>query len=180
MGIVSALIGLLRGSGFRGVNTTTLGDTVIYRASPWWIAIILVPATAFLVIGVVVATMPGLLSRVLGGMAFLAGLIIIAISPTVLIGELVVTSEQFSHTVGFWWNPKTTTIRFDDVQSIQVIPVEQQRGPPTFNLECRRRDGDVVTIPKSTAIEAGLPVIFVNAARRGVELPGMVRIDEGN
>ena len=168
LGGAVASIALLRFLPFEPAHVVTAGDTVVYRPSAWWPALLALPGVLMLLISIAVVTVPHRLARLLGAAGLLGSIAIVITAPTSLVGELVITPEDFSHTTGFWWAPETRTIRFDSLVLMRVVPEAAQAGPPSFQLECHRRDGEVVVIPKSTVLEAGLPTVLANAAQRGV------------
>lgn len=153
---------------FEGVNVIVAGETVTYRPSRWWLAIFAVPAGSMVLMGIAVVTLPHALARLIGGVVLLSAVSVAATAPTVLIGELTVTPQGFTHTAGSWWDPETRTVRFDSLASMQVVSQRRDGQSPSFVLECRRRDGEIVRIPKSTVLKTGLPVILVRAAASSV------------
>jgi hypothetical protein len=168
LGGAVASIALLRSLPFEPVQVAAAGDTLVYRPSAWWAAVLALPAALMLVTGLAVVTLPHRLARLVGAGVLLAAVVAAVVAPTAPVGELVVAPDGFSHTAGFWWAPETQTVRFDSVSLMRVVPEPAPAGPPSFRLECRLRDGAVVVIPKSTVLEAGLPVVLRKADQAGV------------
>lgn len=170
----------LRSSGWRGIVVSAEGEALVYRPSAWWLAIFAGPAALMVLIGVAIVTVRHPLARLIGGVVLLASLAsLIMIPATIMAGSLVVTAEGFTHTAGFWWDPVTRAIRFDSLEALRVVPEPKGDGPPSFVLECRERDGEVVKIPSSDVLKAGLREIMIRAVRRGVAREDAGRDDAG-
>ncbi len=165
---VVALIAQMRFFPFEPVSVTAVGDSLIYRPSRWWFAVFVLPALLMLLMSIAIVTLPHIFARLVGAVVLLGSLSVAVVAPTALTGDLVVTPDGFSHTAGFWWAPETRTVPFDSVSMIRVVPEEAKDDPTSFLLECHGRDGEVVVIPKSTVLEAGLSALLRRAALRGV------------
>jgi hypothetical protein len=165
-----ATIALLRIRPFEPVRVIAAEGRTVYQPSAWWVVMIALPAAVMLLIGIALLTQPHRLGRMIGVVVLIAAAGSAAvIAPTVLVGELVVTPDGFSHTTGIWWAPETRTMEFDSVKRLRVVSQRTETGP-SFSLECHGRDGQVVVIPKSTVLEAGLSALLTNAAQRGVSV----------
>jgi hypothetical protein len=161
----------LRATTWRGVNTSSSGDTIVYHLSAWWLAILAVPMVLVLLIGVAMLTTRHIVARLIGVVVVIAAAgSFVAIAPTVFQDTLVVTRSGFTHTAGFWWKPDTRVVEFDSLESMRVVEDERRGELPTFNLEFHHRDGHVTSIPKSTLLEVGLVTIFDRAQQRGVSV----------
>jgi len=165
------LLQALDAAGFRGVTVERSGQTVSYRPSPVWLAILAVPPA---LMGACAAA--GLTRREAGprfaGAVFLcfAILFTVAAIPGVFVGGLTVRPDGFTHVAGGWWAPETKAVRFEELDSIAVRPETDSDVPRSFVLECRRRDGTVVSIPSSTVLRVGLRRVVVNATAAGVRV----------
>jgi hypothetical protein len=170
--VAIALLGCLKifdpGGNHLGVNVSRDGDTTIYRLEPWMALITVIPSGLLLALGIIISTIQNVFSRLIGVMASVLAAYLFVISFSPLKSELKVSSEGFSHTAGFWWNPQTSTVRFADLKSIEVRDGRKSRGTPSFVLECHDRDGSVTSIPKSTVLSAGLKVLVGRAMQQGI------------
>lgn len=165
------LLQALDAAGFRGVSVERDGQTVSYRPSPVWLAILAVPPTLMGICAVA-----GLTRREAGprtmGVVFLtfAVLFTVAAIPGVFVGGLTVRPDGFTHVAGFWWAPEAKEVRFKDLDSIAVRSEAGSDVPRSFVLECRRRDGTVLSVPGSTVLRVGLRRVVVNATAAGVRV----------
>jgi hypothetical protein len=157
-------------TGFRGIEVSQRGESVIYRSSIWWMISFLVSGLAMFSMGIVIVTIPHVLSRLLGCVVLAGGLMVVAVAPTSLVHRLVVTSDGFEHTIGFWWQPQTTSVRFDELTSMTIVSYRDQDGLRQVRLECAHKDGRRITIPGSDVLRAGLARISVWATIRKVSV----------
>lgn len=165
------LLQALDAAGFRGVSVERDGQTVSYRPSPVWLAILAVPPTLMGVCAVAGLTRREASPRVMGAVFLtFAVLFTVAAIPGVFVGGLTVRPDGFTHVAGFWWAPETKEVRFKDLDSLAVRPEQGADIPRSFVLECRRRDGTVVSVSKSTVLRVGLRRVVANAAAAGVRV----------
>lgn len=155
-------------AGFDGIEVFQAGETRIYRGSIGLVVVFLASGMAMLSMGIAIITVPHLLFRLLGFLGIAGALMIVVTAPTSLAQSLVITSEGFDHTIGFWWRPETTSVRFDEVASLAIVSYRDKDGLSTVRLECAYKDGRRTTIPGSDLLKAGLAHISVRAVIKDV------------
>ena len=168
--VAVAALGIPLVTGFRGIEVSEAGESVIYRSSIWWTVSFLVAGLAMFSTGIAIVTIPHILFRLLGCIGLACALMVVVTAPTSMAHSLVVTSDGFDHTIGFWWRPETTSVQFDELASMSIVSYRDQDNLPKVRVECEYKDGRGITIPGSDMLKAGLARISVWATIRKVSV----------
>lgn len=168
------LLPVLDRFGFDGVRVERNGETLLFCLSPLWLVSLSIPVGFMVICAVAGLTLPSRESRFTGGifLLFAVGIAIVAY-PIVWTNELIVRTDGFSYTRGGWWALERQSVQFADLASIVV----RRKSDGESVLKCRRRDGTIIAIPKSTVLQAGLPEILLRAA--GAKVPVDLQTGEG-
>jgi hypothetical protein len=102
----------------------------------------------------------------------LSPILLIIVVPGLFMDRVVVDAEHFEARYGFWFAPSDHRVRFDDLQLMRYVRVEDSRGRGSYQLECQTRQGDVVTVHAGDLVSKAVPEILDRARARGVPVAG--------
>ncbi|MFO0945846.1 MAG: hypothetical protein U1D30_07870 [Planctomycetota bacterium] len=143
------------------------GDEAVYKFSLWIpIAVMLGSAIAFPVGWAVRSTS----QRFGWGLMIASPVLLFVISPGLFLNRVTVDKDHFTCERGFWFSPAQDDIRFDELSDIRLVEKSGRRGRKSYELHCRKKDGQVTVVPLGDLIQNAWPEIAERAHERNITL----------
>jgi hypothetical protein len=105
-------------------------------------------------------------------LVIMALVLFLIVAPSMYTDRVVVDSDHFEATYGFWFSPSVHKVRFNELSEIRYVEIPGNRGKINQELHCVSNTGDITVVHIGDLVRNTVDEILTRAKTKGVRVVG--------